>query len=204
MIKTESLVDTLVTPDEIFLNILTKKKGTKEELNELESKMIVALNILGIDSKNQLTINDFGSHYYSSFLFSKNIKQRRNYELMVYTAKEAIAVIEALNKMDIGNIGLNRTVYSKMDNLMLELRSKAVSKAKKQAESLVHPLNQKVGRALMIIDFNENDIVNLRPSLAGTMYKKGYSKHKEEIYSTILELKKIHVIKKIVVHFKLE
>ena len=44
-----------------------------------------------------------------------------------------------------------------MEELKLELKSKAVLKAKKQADFLIKPLNQKVTRAIHISDkFYEN------------------------------------------------
>ena len=123
---------------------------------------------------------------------------------MVNTAEEAISVIVALNKIDIGKISLVRTEYSKMNELKLELRSKAMIKAKKQAEALVKPLNQKVGRALKIMDIDDKDIENLSSILSGGYLDQDYSKFKEEIKSTTLEIKKIHVTQKIFVNFKLD
>ena len=58
----------------------------------------------------------------------------------------------ALEKLDIANTYLEKTEYSKMDELELELKSKAIVKAKKKAEALTTPLGQKVGAAIHIMD----------------------------------------------------
>lgn len=74
------------------------------------------------------------------------------YNLKVDDATTAGRVMAALEDAGISNVTLDKTEYSKMEELKLQLKSLAVAKAKKQAEYLVKPLNQKITRALFIAD----------------------------------------------------
>ena len=58
----------------------------------------------------------------------------------------------ALEQLDIANAYLEKTEYSKMDELELTLKSRAVKKAKQKADALTRPLGQKVGSAIHIQD----------------------------------------------------
>lgn len=153
-LETKAKVDTLVTPDRIYLNIIITEKDTKGKtsVEELESKMESRLKSLGIDTKKNLTLNDLASNFKKYFLKSQDVLKMKSYTLMVTDAIIAGKVVIALEKMDISNVSINRTEYSKIENLRLELKSKAVLKAKKQAEYLCKPLNQQVGNAIFIAD----------------------------------------------------
>lgn len=199
-IQTQSEVDTLVVPDEIYLSIITNEKESKKQLEKLETQIKEALSKVGINPERQLKLDDFGS-YYESKLFGKKIKQRRKYELKVVTSKEAISATVSLNKLDVGEINLVRTGFSKKDDLMLELRKKAVLKAKAQAESLVAPLGQSIGKAILIMDVDEN---NIRSVMTGGYLEQNLSKYKQEMKSAQINLKPINYTERIVVHFELK
>lgn len=199
-IQTQSEVDTLVVPDEIYLSIITNEKENKTQLEELETEIKAALSKVGINPEKQLKLDDFGS-YYESKLFRKKITQRRKYELKVMTSKKAISAIVSLNKLDIGDISLIRTGFSQKDELMLELRKKAVLKAKAQAESLVTPLGQSIGKAILIMDIDENKI---RSVMSGGYLEQNISKYKKEMKSAQIDLNPINYTKRIVVNFELK
>ena len=73
---------------------------------------------------------------------------------MVYDAQTLTKVLVNLEKVNISNVSLKKVEYSKAEELGLILRGKAVEKAKKTADHLVKPLNQKVGPAISINDMN--------------------------------------------------
>ena len=60
-----------------------------------------------------------------------------------------------MEELDIANTYLEKTEYSKMDELELTLKSRAVKKAKKKADALTKPLDQKVGPAIHIMDTSQ-------------------------------------------------
>ncbi len=153
-LETSARVDTLVDPDKIYLNITIQEKDSKgkKSVEEQENKMAQSLKNLGIDIDKQLTIKDLASNYKKYFLRSKEVLKSKQYSLLVYDGLTAGKVMAALENLDIANTYLEKTEYSKMDELELTLKSRAVKKAKRKAEALTEPLGQKVGVAIHIVD----------------------------------------------------
>ena len=156
-LETSARVDTLVTPDKIYLNITIREKDSKgrKSVEEQENKMAQRLKGLGIDIDKQLTIKDLASNYKKYFLRSKEVLKSKQYSLLVYDGLTAGKVMAALEDLDIANTYLEKTEYSKMDELELTLKSRAVKKAKKKADALTNPLGQKVGVAIHIMDTSQ-------------------------------------------------
>ncbi len=162
--------------------------------------MASKLKSLGIDLEKQLSLSDLGSNFKKYFLKSQDIEKNKSYFLLVYTAKEAGEVISGLEQIGISNVDLERTEYSKMEELKLELKSKAVLKAKLQAEYLVKPLDQKVGSAIHISDkFNQI----YRTNQLDEVVVMGYAGKNKEYKSIDIEFKKIEVASEVQVKFEL-
>lgn len=204
-IETSAIVDTLVTPDRIFLTVLITEKDTKNRtsVEQLESKMNIKLRSLGINTEKQLTLNDLSSNYKKYFLKQQDILKSKSYSLVVYDAKTASKVIAALEEEEISNISLEKTEYSKTEELVLILKGKAIVKARNTAVALTKPLNQKVGNAIYITDnFTVSNMLNGR--LAGVQIR-GVSLNEESDYEPIdIAFDKIKFQTQVNVNFKLE
>ena len=157
-LETTALFTKTVVPDKIYLSILITEGDTKGKtsVEELENKMAAKLKSLGIDIKEQLTLEDLASNFQKYFLRKKDVLKNKSYSLLVYDAETAGKVILGLESINISNVRLAKTEYSKLEELKMELREGAVNKAKKQAEALLKPLEQKPGKALYISDLNTN------------------------------------------------
>lgn len=155
-LETTAVVDTLVVPDRIHFSILITEADTRGKISveELENRMNTKLIALGIDTKKQLFLSDAASNFKNYFLRGKDILKNKAYTLLVYDAETAGRVIVGLESIAISNIQLTKTEYSKMEQLQLELKQKAVAKAKVQGEYLLKPLNQNLGKAIYISDMN--------------------------------------------------
>ncbi len=155
-LETNAKVDTMVSPDRIYLTILISEKDTKDKISveEMENKMAKKLKSLGIDLDKQLTLSDLSSNFKTYFLKQQDVMKSKVFSLVVYDAPTAGKVIQGLEEIGISNVQLEKTEYSKMEALRLELRSKAVLQAKKQGESMLNPLGQKLGMAIHITDYN--------------------------------------------------
>jgi len=153
-LETSARVDTLVTPDKIYLNITITEKDSKgkKSVEEQENKMAQAFRGLGIDLDKQLFIKDLSSNFKKYFLRGKDVLKSKRFSLLVYSGKQAGEALQALEKLDIANVYMEKTEYSKMEALELDLKSRAVAKAKKKAAALTKPLGQSVGQALHILD----------------------------------------------------
>ena len=193
-----------MTPDEIYLNIIITEKDTKgrTSVEELESKMEAKLKEIGVDTRNDLTLNDLSSNFKKYFLKQQDILKSKLYSVKTYDAVTAGRIIVELENIGISNVSLDRTEFSKIEQLRFTLRSKAVLKAKKQATYMVEPLNQKVGAAIYISDLTENFTYQLQGRVAGVSIR-GYSSNKK-FESADIEFEKIPVETTLNVRFKLE
>lgn len=205
-LETTAIVDTLVVPDRIYLSILITEKDTRgrTSVEELENRMNTKLIALGIDTKKQLTLSDVTSNFKKYFLKGTDVLKNKAYTLLVYDAETAGKVIAGLESIEISNVHLNKTEYSKIEQLKIELKLKAVLKAKKQAESMLKPLNQNIGKALYISDLNSNITNALQGRVAGIQIR-GYSSYKAEEYKPIdIEFEKIKIESAVTIKFGIE
>ena len=204
-VETNATVDTLINPDRIFLNILITEKDTKGKtsVEELENKMAEKLKTLGIDLDKQLYLSDLSSNFKKYFLQRQDVLKSKSYTLIAYDALTAGKVILELEKIDISNVQLEKTEYSKMDELQLILKTLAIKKAQMNAEYMTKPLNQKIGRAIYISD-SEN-ITNQLQGRASGIQIRGMSSLKEETYSPLdIQFEKIKVESQVYAKFVIE
>lgn len=206
-IETSGVADTLVSPDRIYLNIIIAERDTKGKVSveELENKMNNKLKSLGIDTKKYLVLNDLASNYKKYFLKQQDIQKVKAYTLLVTSAEIAGRVIMALEEIDISNVTLERTEYSKVNQLMLNLKSRAVVNAKNQANAMTQPLNQKVLKAIYISDSNTDFSSMLAGRVSGIQIQGAASLKKFENFNPIdIEFEKIKFEARVNVTFSLE
>src|SRR5690349_1199819 len=74
-VETVAVADTLVVPDRIFLNILVSEKDAKGNmtLEQLQGKMEETLRNLGINTEEDLALNDLVSSFRKNFLKVQDI-----------------------------------------------------------------------------------------------------------------------------------
>ena len=205
-LETTAKVDTLIEPDIIYLDILIREKDERNRISveELESKMIQKLKSLGINTEKQLTLSDLASNFRKYFLKQKDILKDKAYELKVFDSQTAGKVLVSMEEIGISNVNLDRTEYSKMEELKLELKVKAVEKAKVQAHFLVRPLNQKVTRAIHITDKN-NEVYDYFSGELQEVVVLGYSSTRNQDYEPpTIEFKPIKVESEVSIKFAIE
>lgn len=203
-VETSAMVDTLVIPDRIYMTIIISEKDTKgrTSVEELEKRMGDKLTSLGIDLSKQLFLNDLSSNFKKYFLKSQDVLKIKTYSLLVYDAKIAGKVIVALESENISNVFLEKTEYSKLEQVKLELKSRAISKAENNAKSMTAPLGQKLGKAIFISDL-KNDGNFLQGKVAGLQIR-GIRSLNESNYEPIdIEFQKIKIEAEVSVKFLL-
>jgi uncharacterized protein YggE len=205
-IETSASADTLIVPDRIYLSIILTEKDTKGKisLEELEQKMIEKLAETGIDLSKQLEISDLSSNYKKYALKRKDILKAKTYSLLVYDAKTAMKVLLELEKEEISNISLEKTEHSQFENLKLELKNKAVYKAKKNALYMAEVLNQKVGNAIYISDLESKAFDRVLEGRVAGVVVSGYGVKKFDSEDIDIEIHKIKIEVEVNVKFKLE
>ncbi|UBM59983.1 SIMPL domain-containing protein [Marinilongibacter aquaticus] len=194
-IETTAKFDTLVSPDRIYLSILLSESGTKgkQTVEELERNMANRLSAIGLDLEKQLSLRDVTSNFKKYFLKTQDILKAKAYSLLVYNANTAGQVIYEMEKIGISNISIERTEYFKMDELKLMLKAKAAEKAKKQAESIAKSLNQTIGKAIHITDFQADLSNALQGRASGLVVNGNLSRLEEESAPISIEFEKIKV-----------
>lgn len=205
-VETSAKVDTLVIPDRIYLNISITEKDTKGKISveELETKMNEKLKSLGIITEKQLTLNDLSSNYKKYFLMKHDILKNKNYTLLVNNAKIAGRVIVALEEIEISNVVLEKTEYSKAEEMIMTLKSEGIMKAKNQTIAMTKPLNQKVGTAIFISDFS-NILNMLSGRVSGIQIRGTRSLEEKDKYEPVnIEFEKIKIETEVKAIFKLE
>ena len=139
-LDTSAKVDTLVTPDEIYISITIREKDSKgrKSVEEQEQKMANKLRLLGISIDKQLTIKNMMSNYKTYFLRSKEVLKSKQFSLLVYDGLTAGKVMLELENLGIANAYIERTAYSKREDLELTLKQKAIQKPKPRLKHLPH------------------------------------------------------------------
>lgn len=205
-LETTAKVDTLIKPDIIYLDILIREKDERNRISveEMETKMIQKLKSFGIDPEKQLTLSDLASNFKKYFLKQKDIMKNKAYKLKVFDSQTAGYVLVGLEEIGISNVNLDKTEYSKIEELKLELKSKAVEKAKKQADYLVKPLNQKITRAIYISDKYYEHYNNFQGGLEEVVIT-GYGGKRKPVYEApTIEFKPIKVESVVTIKFAIE
>ena len=127
-IETSAKVDTLVIPDRIFISVKINETDTKNKrtVEEQERTLEATLQSLGINVQEDLVLQDFGSNFKTYFFKGQNIVKSKQYSLLVRDAVKAGKVLTALENVGISNVDIERTEYSKEDEIKLLLKIKAI------------------------------------------------------------------------------
>ena len=150
--ETRASVDTLVTPDRIFIQINISESDTKGKISieQLERKMYKTLKNTGIDTDENLRVDDMSSNYKKYLLKKKDILKSKSFSLMVDNAKTLSKVFVNLEKIGVSNTNIQRVEYSKDKEVQFLMKQKALQKAKLEAELLAKSIGQKIGKAIFI------------------------------------------------------
>lgn len=203
-LETSEKADSLVTPDRIYLNIIISEKDTKDRksVEELENLMEQKLKSLGINTQKQLTLDDLASNFKKYFLKGTDILKTKSYNLLVYDAKTAGNVIAELENADISNVNLVKTEHSNANNIIRDLKAKAIAKARNNAIYMAKSINQKIGGALFISDL-ETGFIPMNNNMPEIMMMRSTAKT-ADARPIDIEFKKIKFEAAVSVKFKLE
>lgn len=192
-IETNVKADTLVIPDKIYLSIQLNEADSKNKKSVEEQEKVLenTLRKLQIDLKNDLSLLDFLSNFKNYFLKGQNVIKSKMYSLLIRDAMTAGNVLSELEKVGISNVQIERTEYSKADEIIALLKAKAVKKSKKSAENLAQALDQKIGKAIYISDINTvaNSLQGQAPGLMIRGMASLYGSRNEQI--PYVEFKKV-------------
>lgn len=173
-IETVATVDTMIVPDKVTLSITLSEadEKNKKSTEELEKTMKEVLKSLEIDIRKNLALLGFSSDFKKYFMGGHDVLKIKNYSLIVSNAGIAGKVLAELENAGISNVSISKTEYTNSERLLLELKSKAILKAKKNAEYILAPVNQKAGKVIHVTDINPADNI-AQGKIAGFRMRKG-------------------------------
>lgn len=202
-LQTQATYTKEVYADKITLSITLSEADTngKVSVEKLEQRMKNVLLEKDVDLKKQLTLTNMASNFRDYFLKKTDVQKVKSYELEIYDALTAGKIFKGLESQEISNVRLLKTEYSKLEELKIELKGKAVEKAKHQAEEMLKHLDQDLGPAIFISDMQTK------------MYPMAYSQNRNPMLSMEsqndvssgidVNFDKIKVESKVSVYFKL-
>jgi uncharacterized protein YggE len=154
--------DTLIEPDEIYINIIISEKDNRDRIpvEEQETRMLAFFKEMGIDIENNLSVNYMGSNFKYILLKGKEVIKTRQYVLKVKDARTAAQVFLLLEQLDISNTSIQKVNYSAINSLRNVMRNKAVANARERAIALASALQQNVGNAIHLVDIDNNNLAN--------------------------------------------
>ena len=184
------------------MTVLIQESDTRDRISveALENRMEAKLKSLGIDTKEQLFLSDLDSDFKSYLLRKKGVLKSKRYTLLVYDASMAGKVIQGLESIGIANINLQKVEVSYLEELKMELRKKAVGLAKRQAETMLQPLGQNLGKAIYISDLSTGIMRDYRED-AVTYAVRGIASTESPIN---VDFRKIQVNSSVNVKFAIE
>lgn len=199
-----------VTPDLIYLKIVLSDKDNKnkQSLEDIDRSMKAKLNEIGVDLTKDLYVKDFVSSFKSYFLAKTEVVLTKEYQLIIHDAKTLQKVFVDFQKLDISNVSIQKIDNSKMDQYLKEVKANAIKAAKSKAESLSASINQSIGRALFIQEWNvANSSIDdeLKGRIAGLDIKRRQNYNSSsESPDTGIEFEKINISSSILVRFELK
>ena len=207
-LETIAEIDTLVTPDKIHLVIILNEEDhrNKKSTEELETSMLRVLSLLEIDLEKNLSIIDYSSEFKKYFLSGQKVLKTKMYSLILNNAQNVRKVMTELEREEISNVSISKTEYSKSEQLLLNLKSKAILKAKQNAERMISSLNQKIGKAIYSSDLETESIASQLQGKAVGVQIRGYS----NLYGTsanediVVDFEKMKFSSKVNVKFIIE
>jgi uncharacterized protein YggE len=202
-IEVAGAADTLVTPDRIFVKIILSEKDTRDRLSveELENKMIAALNNLSINIEEDLVLSDMLSAYKIYLLKQKDIIKTKEYTLKVSNASLLSKVFVSLENIGISNVSIEKTELTAKEQIENICRSRAIENAKNKAISYTKSLNQTVGNAIFIADSEISLANQLMGRIPGVQIRGAISFGNNSYEPPKIELKKILVSASVQVKF---
>ncbi len=207
-LETIAEVDTLVIPDKIYLRIILNEEDNRnrKSTEELEASMLRVLNSLGVDLETSLSLADHSSNFKKYFLSGQKILKSKLFFLVLKNAQTVGKVMAGLEREEISNVSISKTEYSKSEQLLLELRTKAILKAKRNAENMMTPLKQKIGKALYVSDLETAPIARqLQGRVAGIQIKGAPGIYANRASETItIDFEKMKFSAKVNVKFVIE
>lgn len=147
-----------VVPDEIFIAFTLEERELDDEeigLDQAEKALSDTLQSLGIKAPVLTNSNA----YTSQFFFSRRQEERREYQVMVQDAQSLKTVFEILKKIGVVKANIEKLSHSKIEELEIGTRLKAIENAIEKADDMLAPLRQKRKAPMLVKELARSSII---------------------------------------------
>lgn len=194
-----------IVPDEITVRIVIDETALKQKqsVEKMETDMIKSLKGLGIDTDKDLKIGNMSSQYKDYFLKKNTARTSASYELKVNGIQTLGKVYQTLESLGISNMNIIKLNHSRIKEFQEEMRVEALRNAQQVAQTLAEAVGQKAGRAVQIVDYN-NEINVPGPSARADVMYMSKAAGANDLYETELDFKEIKLTYTIQAKFALQ
>lgn len=207
-IETSGKADTLIIPNKIWINVLLMEKDFKgkKSVEEMEKEMIQKLESIGINTEKNLSLNYMSSNFKNYILKQTDIFKSKSYSILVSDANTTAKVFVGLEEIGISNVRIEKVENTEEEKIKLLINGKAILNAKQTAQSFVKPLNQKIGNAIQISNFEimPNQFTGQLNEVVVTGYSSKIYGNRSPNYESNIEFEKIKISSSVQVKFLLE
>ncbi len=183
-----------VDPNQIFISITLEENTdkSKTDISEQEQNLIKALQSVGI-AKEKLVVTDANAHYGKSGFMSKDVMNRKQFELEVKDATEAKKAFEQMDKLNIKNAYVSRVDHNDIEEYKKQAKIKAIKAAKEKATYLLEAVGEELGGALIVRENSFSVYGNQIQRFANPTPYKAYRFDVAEEQGPQLDFKKITI-----------
>lgn len=168
-IEVHGTAERTVSPDRITLSItIDENNYRKRSLSTLEKEMKSALTGIGVDIRNSLKVDNISSYFQHGRTNNPDAVLSKKYSLEVNSAKTASEAIEALEKVYVSNVYIQKEEYTKMDSLKIAVKADAMKNARDIAAAMTEAIGQTIGPAIYIYEY-ESRSESYRPVMMKAM-----------------------------------
>jgi uncharacterized protein YggE len=194
-----------IIPDEIYIAIEIREKyenKVKITIESQEEKLIAALQTIGINGSD-LYLSDANADYVKVKWQRKDVLTKKDYLLKVTTATTVGQVFQKLEELEIYDAYISKVSHSKIDSLRKEVRMLAMRAAKEKADYLLNVIGEKTGKAIVVTEGNNPNILPQRNvnMIANTV--SGVESRKGSIPNYEIQFQKIKLTASIYVKFEI-
>ena len=178
-----------LSPDLFTVSIRITERDSKGKIS-VESQtreMIKALKAAGIDTDKELSLSNNSIDYYRRGTSLATTL----YELKLHSVADLNAAFRALEPLGLSDVEITSATYSKIEELRIELRKRAIINARDKAKELAEAIGQDIGSCTQISDHNGNIAINAARSFKSTNVQSYGDMAVEEAYDISFRSEKL-------------
>ncbi|WP_121354976.1 SIMPL domain-containing protein [Flavisolibacter nicotianae] len=161
-ITVSGTAETEIAPDEIYVQVdlkeYDKKGGGKIGIEKIRQDFLTAVRSMGLPD-SAVTIAYYSGYNGNPWWRKKNKKEELyssiTYQVKLRNSAQVDQLVDKLDDNATQNFFIQRTSYSKLEELKKRLKMDAVRNAKEKAAYLTDAINEKIGEAVTINEPSE-------------------------------------------------